>query len=174
MAIADFQKQVTKVPAIGVAGDKATLNPVVTTDRNYIAGDAGCTAGNFVWDNPANPVAPNYHGSGIWTALSTGTDPALPLGIVLRNLSYRDYDIRDGGTLVIPEGAPLTTIVRGDLYVVSTTAATKGQAVFATLAGGAVQTGAVGATISGAVETPWIVTEGGAAGEIITVSSWGA
>lgn len=172
MATANFQNQVAKFPGLGVPGDKASLNPIVTTDRNYIAGDAAVTIGNFVWDNPANPVPPDYHGSGVLEALSTGTAGVLPLGIVLRNLSYVDYDIRDGGTLVVPEGSNITTVIYGDLYAVATTAATKGQKVFATLAGGAIQTGAAGATIAGAVETPWFVVEGGAAGELITISAW--
>lgn len=168
MANTHFQTQVAKFPGLGVPGDKASLNPIVTTDRNYIAGDAAVTIGNFVWDDPANPVPPDYHGS----AVSTGAADTPPLGIVLRNLSYVNYDIRDGGTLIVPEGSNITTVIHGDLYVVATTAATKGQKVFATLAGGAIQTGAAGATIAGAVETPWFVVEGGAAGELITVSSW--
>lgn len=169
-----FQAEVQSYPAIGVPGDKATLNPVVATDRNYIAGDAGCTVGNFVWADPDNPVSPDYHGSGIWAALSTGTTGVQPLGVVLRNLSYFKGDIFEGATLVVPEGSNLTTIIRGDLYAVSSTASTRGQKVFATLADGHIQTGAADATIEGAIETPWVVREGGAAGEIITISSWEA
>ena len=172
MARADFQTQVQPVPAIGVPGDKASLNPFVYTDRNYVAGDETVTVGNFVWEDPANPVLPNYHGSGVLKALSTGT--GLPLGIVQRNLSYVNYDILDSGTLIVPENAPLQTVVKGDLYAFATTAAIKGQKVFATLADGTLQTGAAGATVAGAIETPWVVTEGGAAGELITVSSWEA
>lgn len=178
MPIANFQNQVQQFPALGVPGDKATLNPFVYTDRNYLAGDAAVTVGNFVWDDPDNPVPPNYHGSGVLQALSSGEDGVLPLGIVQRNLSYINYNILDGGTLVVPENAPLQVVVKGDMYVVSTTAATKGQAVFATLADGSIQTGTAGATVTGtvtgAVETPWIVVDGGAAGELITISSWEA
>ena len=174
MANTHFQTQVAKFPGLGVPGDKASLNPIVTTDRNYIAGDAAVKIGNFVWAYPLNPVPPDYHGSGVLAAVSTGAADTPPLGIVLRNLSYVNYDIRDGGTLIVPEGSNITTVIHGDLYVVATTAATKGQKVFATLAGGAIQTGAAGATIAGAVETPWFVVEGGAAGELITVSSWEA
>ena len=42
----------------------------------------------------------------------------------------------------------------------------------AILAGGGLKTGTAGASISGAVETGWSVLEGGAAGEIITISNW--
>lgn len=178
MAIANFQGQVQKVPAKGVPGDKASLNPTVYTDRNYIAGDDAVTVGNFVWDDPANPTPaaqnPNGHGSGVLKALSTGTDGVLPLGVVERNLSYVNYNLRGGGTLVLPEHAPLNTVKRGDLYAVASTVATKGQKVFASLADGSIQTAAAGATITGAIETPWEVTEGGAAGELITISNWSA
>ena len=172
MATANFQNQVVKVPGLGVPGDKASLNPIVTTDRNYIAGDAAVKVGNFVWADPLNPVSPDYHGSGVWEALSTGGAGVLPLGVVVRNLSYVNYDILSGATLTVAKGANLTVVTRADLYAVATTAATKGQKVFATLAGGAIQTGAAGATIAGAIETPWFVVEGGVAGELITISAW--
>lgn len=174
MALGNFQNAVQAVPALGVPGDKASLNPHVYTDRNYIAGDETVTVGNFVWADPANPVAPDYHGSGVWKALSTGAEGTLPLGIVQRNLSYFNYDILDGGTLIVPEGSNLNTVIRGDLYVYATTAATRGQKVFATLANGTLQTGTAGGSISGAIETPWKVEEGGAAGTLITISSWEA
>lgn len=172
MAYVNFPDTVQKFPAKGVPGDKATLNPFVYTDRNYVAGDDAVTVGNFVWDDPANPVPADYHGSGILKALSNGT--GLPLGIVERNLSYVNYDLLNGGTLVVPELAPLNTVKRGDMYVLSATAAIKGQKVFATLLDGSVQTGAAGATIAGAIETHWEVAEGGAAGELITISNWSA
>ena len=173
MAKTDFQTQVATTPAVGVPGDKASLNPFVYTDRNFVAGDATVTVGNFVWDDPDNPATnASYHGSGIFKALSTGEAGTLPLGIVQRNLSYVNYDILDSGTLVVPELAPLQTVLFGDMYAIATTAATKGQKVFAVFADGSLKTGAAGATIAGAIETNWLVTEGGATGEIITVSSW--
>lgn len=176
MALATFQTTVQKYPAIGVPGDKATLNPFVYTDRNYIAGDDAVTVGNFVWDDPENPVEPDpgYHGSGVWAALSSSATEVVPLGIVQRNLSYVNYNLIDGGTLVVPKGGNLNTVKNGDMYVVASTASTKGQKVFATLADGSIQTGAAGASIAGAIETEWVVVEGNAAGELITVSNWGA
>lgn len=174
MAYIGFPNTVQKFPAKGVAGDKATLHPFVYTDRNYVAGDDAVTVGNFVWDDPDNPDPADYHGSGILKALSTGTYGVSPLGIVERNLSSMNYELLNGGTLVLPELTPLNTVKRGDLYVLASTAATKGQKVFATLADGSIQTAAAGATVAGAIETPWEVTEGGAAGERITISNWSA
>lgn len=172
MATANFQTQVQTYPAKGVPGDKASLNPAVYTDRNYISGDAAVIVGNFVWDDPDNPT--DYYGSGVMKALSSSASAVAPLGIVERNLSYFNYDLKDGGTLTLPEAANLTVVRRGDLYAVASTAANKGQKVFAVLADGSLKTGPAGAAVSGAVETPWTVTEGGAAGELITISNWSA
>lgn len=169
-----FQTQVAKAPGIGVPGDKASLNPIVTTDRNYVAGDGAVKVGCFVWANPLNPVAPDYHGSGVWSALSSGAADTQPLGVVMRNLSYFNFDIKSGATQTVEEGAALTTVKRGDLYAVSLTASSRGQKVFAVLSSGEVKTGDAEAVIAGAVETPWTVTEGGAAGDVITISSWEA
>ena len=174
MAIADFQKQVATHPAIGVPGDKASLNPVVYTDRNFIAGDDKVTVGNFAWSDPANSVNGDYHGSGIFKALSGDISGYAPLGIVERNLSYVNYNILDGGTLTVPENAPLQIALKGDYYAVAGNAATKGDKVFANLTDGSIQTAPAGSSIGGHVETSWRVTEGGAAGDIITISSWRA
>jgi hypothetical protein len=174
MAYIGFPSTVQKYPAKGVPGQKASLNPVVYTDRNYIAGDDAVTVGNFVWADPDNPEPADYHGSGILAALSTGTAGVFPLGIVENTLTFVNDDLRSAGTLVVPKGFNLTTARRGDFFVVASTAATIGQKLFATLADGSIQTGAAGATIAGAIETPWKVEEGGAAGELITVSNWEA
>ncbi|MDR2075635.1 MAG: DUF4646 domain-containing protein [Desulfovibrio sp.] len=172
MALANFQTAVQKRQAKGIAGDKATLNPFVYTDRNYFAGDGAVTVGNFVWEDPANPAPGAYEGSGVFSALSSGT--GAPLGIVERNHSYVNYDLLDGGTLVVPQKALLNVVRRGDLYAVAATAATKGQKVFAVLADGSLKTGAAGDTVAGAVETAWEVAEGGAAGDLITITNWNA
>lgn len=172
--ITNFPNTIQQYPAKGVQGDKATLNPFVYTDRNYIAGDDGVTVGHFVWDDPTNPVnnPDDYHGSGIFKALSTGTAGVQPVGIVERNLSYILWDLTVGASLVVPKGSALNTVKYGDMYVVATTAATKGQKLFAVIADGTIQTGAAGGTVSGAVETPWVVVDGGPADSLITVSSW--
>lgn len=178
MALANFQTQVQKYPAKGAPGDKASLNAFHYTDRNYVAesvGDVPVKVGGFVWSSVANDTL-TYEGSGVFSAVavqaSASAQLTAPLGIVERNLSYVNYDILDGGTLDVPDNAPLNIVIYGDLYAVATTAATPGQKVFATLADGSIQTGAKSATVSGAVETNWVVTEGGAAGSLITISAW--
>lgn len=172
MPVANFPTEIRYGLAKGVAGDPATVRQSVFTDRNYVAGDAGVTVGNFVWADPDNPTPDEYWGSGVLKALSTGTADVQPVALVRRNLSYYMYNVLDGGTLVVPENAPLNGVVRGDYYVVSSTVATRGQAVFANLAGGGIQTGPAGTPIGGTVETSWVVTEGGPIGEVIVISNW--
>ena len=172
MTYIGFPSTVRQRPAKGMPGDKASLNPVVYTDRNFIAGDEAVTVGNFVWDDPANPDPADGQGADVCAALSAGGAGVPPLGIVENTLSFVNDDVRGAGTLPVPKGSALSTVRRGDLYVVAATAAAKGQKLFAVLADGSIKTGAAGATVAGAVETPWVVTGGGAAGELVTVSNW--
>ena len=153
-----FQKQINARPAKGVPGDKAGLNPHVYTIGNPVA-EGQVSVGGFVWD-----------GAESGQAKSTGT--GAPLGFVERVLAYYDLNQPDASGLTVPAGSPLLVARRGDYYAVASTAATRGQKVFAILAGGGLKTGTAGASISGAVETGWSVLEGGAAGEIITISNW--
>ena len=74
--------------------------------------------------------------------------------------------------MTIREGSTVTVVLSGERWVLSGTAATAGQKVFAVKADGSVKTGAAGATVTGAVETKWTVVRGGAAGEVIAISAW--
>ena len=81
MAISNFPTEVQKRQAKGAPGDKASLNPVVYTERNYLAGDAAVTVGNFVWPDPGN-AAVDSDAPGAFKALSSGA--GLPLGLAER------------------------------------------------------------------------------------------
>lgn len=153
-----FQTTINQRPALGVQGDKATLNPCVYTTFNPLA-EGPVVVGTFVWTGTEANLAKN-----------SGTGQ--PLGIVERNLSYWNYNIIEGASLAAPDGSNLQVARKGDYYTTSKTTATRGQKVFATLADGTIQTGAAGATIEGAIETPWTVDEGGAAGDLIVITSW--
>ncbi|MDR0339543.1 MAG: hypothetical protein LBH65_04630 [Desulfovibrio sp.] len=170
MATANFQSAIQKRVAKGLPGDKASLNPFVYTERNYIAGDGKVTVGKFVWADSETPDEDNA--PGVLRALSSGGDGLKPLGIVERNLSGIDYDLLDGGTLTLPEFTPLNIVRRGDLYVVATMDAAKGNKVYAAYADGSLQIHPSGQDIYGAIETGWEVAEGGAEGELITITSW--
>ena len=153
-----FQQQVNSSPAKGVPGDRAAMNPHVYVIGNPLA-EGRVTLGNFVWDGSQAGLAKNS-GSG------------KPLGFVERVFAYYDLGLGQPGCLSIPDRAPLLVARKGDYLAVAATAATRGQKVFAVLSDGSLKTGASGASISGAVETDWAVIEGGAAGDIITISNW--
>lgn len=73
------------------------------------------------------------------------------------------------------KGFPVSVAVKGDFAVVTGTAATVGQSVFAVLTDGTIKTGTAGNTVEGAEETDYKVVNingGGAAGDIIVISNW--
>lgn len=153
-----FQQQINACPAKGVPGDRAGLNPHVYAIGNPVA-EGPVNVGGFVWDG----AAPGQ-------AKSSGT--GAPLGFVERVLAYYDLDRSNSAGLTVPAGSTLLVARRGDYYAVAQTASTRGQKVFAVLSNGGLKTGAAGGGISGAVETGWTVLDGGAAGDIITISNW--
>lgn len=156
MTLTTFQTTINPYPALGVAGDKATLNPCVYTESNPLA-DGAVTVGTFVWST-ANGAANKGTGA--------------PIGIVERVQAYYNYTVTVGATMVILKGNSLTVVRKGDLYVTTLTAATVGQKVFAVLADGTIKTGASGSTVSGAIETDWYVMTAGAVGDLIVISNW--
>ncbi|MCM1513223.1 MAG: hypothetical protein NC112_08990 [Oxalobacter formigenes] len=101
-----------------------------------------------------------------WSAQSTAS---AVVGFVQRVQQYTMYNILQDGTLIVADGDALSVAVRGDYYAVSSTESTIGQAVFASTADGSVSTGEAGKAVSGAVETGWVVKNGGAAGDIIVI-----
>lgn len=159
-----FQEQVNRYRAVGIAGQAATPDQSVYTAKNYLS-DGTAKIGCFVF---ADTETPNH-------ATATGTAGPV-LGLVERNIVYPIYDVSKGALDTAPEGYGLTIAVRGDYYVQSTSATnTVGNAVFASLTDGTIQTGTAGSTVSGCVETPWTVKdvlEAGTAKGLILISNW--
>lgn len=159
-----FQEQVNRYRAVGIAGQAATPDQSVYTAKNYLS-DGTAKIGCFVF---ADTETPNH---------ATATGAAGPvLGLVERNIVYPIYDVSNGALDTAPEGYGLTIAVRGDYYVQSTSATNAvGNAVFASLTDGTIQTGTAGSTVAGCVETPWTVKdvlEAGKAKGLILISNW--
>jgi len=160
-----FQNQVYQEPAIGVPGDFASNNPcanVLAGEGALVAGAAGVTVAAFGWIQA--------DGATVLNAPASGT-PA-PDGFVHRGLQALIADIYDETTMVIPGGYMVSLFAAGDFLAVSSTAATRGQQVFASTTDGSISTGATGATVTGSVATKFYVAAGGAAGETIKISTW--
>lgn len=157
-----LQTQVGFDVAVGLPGDLATPNQGIYQPINFIAEDV-VTVGNFVY---ASATAPET----MAVAYSTGN--AKPLGLLKRDMGYMNYDLMSPGTLDVPAGSNLTVAIKGDFWVVSSTNASLGDAVFADLSTGAISTAPAGTTVAGSIETNWKVKTSGAAGDMIIISNW--
>ncbi|WP_046901576.1 hypothetical protein [Gluconobacter oxydans] len=157
-----FQTSVNQQPAIGVPGDFASNNPTATVlagEGALVAGSGGVTVAAFAWI-----------GTDGKTVTNVGT--TAPDGFVHRELQGLIANIYDEATMLIPAGYMVSLYAAGDFFAVSKTAATRGQKVFASTADGSISTGAVGATVTGAIETPFYVGSAGAAGDTIKITTW--
>ncbi|STD96471.1 Uncharacterised protein [Escherichia coli] len=77
-----------------------------------------------------------------------------------------------GDSNTIYPGRECTLMVSGDFWALTTTTATIGQKVFASLATGEIATGAAGTSMAGFVETWFSVASAAAAKEVIKISTW--
>jgi len=157
-----LQKQINLYVAPGVAGDKATPDQSVYTPLNPLA-EVALPVGGFVFPVIEDGVRDNSRATNV---AGTATEV---LGLVERVINYVNYDVLSPGTLMVPKDSALTVAVRGDYWVVSSTAATVGQAVLASTADGSISTGTADATH---IDTGWVVKTAGAAGEPIIISNW--
>lgn len=144
-----FQQTVNKFSPIANAGDFASANPHVTyfaPEGGFVAGTGGIVIGTFVW----------IQSDGV-TVLNTGTGK--PDGFIHRenNAVITTYLADSGNT--IPAGYPITVSTKGDYFAKATVAgATRNQKAFAKLADGTLQAAAAGATVSGFIETDYVIT----------------
>jgi hypothetical protein len=156
-----FQNSVNIYNPLAVNGDFASANPrasFVGVEGGYVAGTGGVTVGRFVW----------IQSDGV-TVLNTGT--GAPDGFVHREQQalITTY-LADSGN-VVPAGFPITIMRTGDYYATATVGgATKGQKAFAKLADGTVQAANAGATVSGFVETSFVVERTVSVGELTVIT----
>lgn len=159
-----FQGQVNILPAIGVPGQHMSTNPLVSTQKGYCAADT-VTIGGFVW---AATVV------GIKDAFVKSTGTGAPLGFAVREIT-NPLGYNQPASNTVPKGFPVSVAVKGDFAVITGTAATVGQSVFAVLADGSIKTGKAGSTVENAIETDYKVVTingDGAVGDIIVISNW--
>jgi len=147
-----YQQQIYNQPAIGVPGDLATSNPRATLDvgpGGLVADTGGITVGNFAWvipptdPNGANQIATQANGSGNVAGFCENSTQALNTVFL------------SDGTLVIPEGLPVTLFTQGDFIVTNSgsTEAQVGFKAYATFGTGAVTFAASGSPTAAASAT---------------------
>lgn len=161
-----FQGQVNILPAIGVPGQHMSTNPLVSTQKGYCAANT-VTIGGFVW---AATVAENDANDAFVKSTGTGA----PLGFAVREIT-NPLGYNESASNTVPTGFPVSVAVKGDFAVITKTAATVGQSVFAVLADGSIKTGEKGKPEGDVVETDYKVVNingGGAVGDIIVISNW--
>jgi hypothetical protein len=159
-----FQTAVNFQPGNAVAGDFASNNPrasVLAGPNGLVAGTGGINIGTFGW----------VQADGV-TVLNSGT--VAPSGFVDRPNNYSITTAYGGApTFAVPEGFGVTLMNAGDFWAETTTAATIGQAIFASTTTGAIQTGTAGAVITGYVQTNFYVASAAAANTLVKISSRG-
>lgn len=155
-----FQNVINQYPAPGVEGGFASTNPHAT----FLAGEAalvadttGVTVGRFAW--AVNGVASNA-GTGV------------PSGFVNRDGQASITTWLGAASNVVQAGREVTLMVAGDFWARTSTAATRGQKIFASLTTGQIQTGAAGATITGYIETEFVAGSACDANELVKISTW--
>lgn len=169
----EFQGQVNILPAIGVPGQHMSTNPLVSTQKGYCAADT-VNIGGFVWavTEKENDAFVNSTKENDAFVKSTGT--GAPLGFAVREIT-NPLGYNKSASNTVPKGFPVSVAVQGDFAVITSTAATVGQSVFAVLADGSIKTGKAGTSVNGAVQTDYKVVNingGGAEGDIIVISNW--
>ena len=167
-----FQGQVNILPAIGVPGQHMSTNPLVSTQKGYCAADT-VTIGGFVWAAAAAQKAADAAQKSTG-AFVKSTGEGAPLGFAVREIT-NPLGYNESASNTVPKGFPVSVAVKGDFAVVTGTAATVGQSVFAVLADGTIKTGEAGDTVVGTVKTDYKVVNingDGAVGDIIVISNW--
>ena len=170
-----FQSSTYSQPAIGVAGDFASQNPISTFDAGpfgLVAGSAGVTVGQFAWVTA--PLDPN-NGPSIVNSFGTGNVggfvPRAQQGL---NATYLSY-----ATQTIPAGFPLSLITGGDVIAVNSGSAQalRGMKAYANFGTGAISFAASGSptttnTASNTITTGTAATfTGSISGNILTATS---
>lgn len=158
-----FQKTVNQQQAPAVAGDFASANAkmsAVAGPGQLVTGTGGANVAHFAWADS--------------NGLVTNAGAGAPTGFIHRDQQALITTWLSDASLNIPQGMPVTLMTRGDFWVKTTTAASAGQKIFASLTDGSAQTGAAGATIAGYIETIWAVPQGFSclANELTKMTTW--
>lgn len=153
------QKKVYQNQAFAIHGGQSNYaDPEVFCHPTFRAlpGGTAVLVGGFFWKTTAPEGASLEYQDQAW---AQGSGSGVPDGFAGYQPTYQ-LPSNFTGTLTVPEGATILGLVKTSRYVVFTgSAPTVGQKAFATLATGAVVFGNAGATISGAIETNFVVKQ---------------
>lgn len=151
-----FQTTVKTTLAAAVAGDKATPNQSIYAPLTPLAGEGGATVGTFGW----------LQADG--TVIDSGS--TAPSGFVERVQEYPNYTVTSPGTLLIPQGFPVTLAVKGDYWVQTTQTAAVGGQVYVNQTTGAIE--ATDSSGTNVAATGWLFKTAGEANDMVIISNW--
>lgn len=160
-----FQDRVGIYRGVGQVGHPASTSPIIAAAGGpgaFKTDSAGVTIGTFVFRSAEDPK--------VVTNVAPAAD-SKAIGFI-QNLAQAIIDYGQSASMLIRGGVEISPKVGGDFWVKSSTVATAGQKVFASITNGSIATGAAGETISGYVETDWFVSQGAAVGDLVIISSW--
>lgn len=160
-----FQSEVNILRGVGQAGQPASAAPIVAA-----AGGPGA----FTVDSTGVKIASFVFRTAVGSKVVTNVAPAatdLPVGFI-QNLGQATITTGSSNSMTIIGGFEISPKVQGDFWALSSTDATEGQKVFASVLDGSIATGAAGATVADHVETNWYVSHGATAGDLIIISTW--
>lgn len=174
---AGFQAQVNQLPAPGVEGDFATLNPFYEYPAGpggLVAGVQGATVGRFCW------LDPTYLGPDNAPQLVNNFGSGIPIGVLGRRQQGVITVFLAEATLVVPAGLPIGVLSAADLWLRNrgTTQAVPGNKVYANLTNGAASFAPTGqassASVTGSIAAASASVTGSIAGNVLSVTAVGA
>ncbi|GEM17871.1 structural cement protein Gp24 [Gluconobacter oxydans] len=157
-----FPSKINYTWAKGFPGGIASSNPrrsAIPGPMGFIAGATGVTVAAFGW----------VQADGV-TVLNKPIASEAPTGFVLRDQTALITAYLAESTMLLPSGFNVQLMTGGDYFAAASTAATPGQAVYASTTDGTLQTAAAGTAPEGTLATGFIVTQGGEAGSTIIIS----
>ncbi|MFW5410779.1 structural cement protein Gp24 [Pectobacterium brasiliense] len=160
-----FQQTVGIYRGVGQVGHPASSSPIIAAAGGpgaFKAAPAGVSIATFVFRDATDPKV---------VANVAPTETSKPVGFI-QNLAQAIIGYGQSASMLIRGGVEISPKVGGDFWVKSSTVATVGQKVFASVTDGSIATGAEGATVAGHVETDWYVSQGAAIGDLAIISSW--
>lgn len=160
-----FQKTVNINPPLGVVGTFASIgvsHTALAGVEQFVAGTAGVVISRFAWCDTIDGTVQNAKPTDTTNWVNAFIERDTNIAVIGYQGQY---------SMTIPVGFPVSAYDRGDFFVVSTTAATVGQKVFASDTDGTLATGAAGATVAGFTETNFTVAKSGAVGVVIKITA---
>lgn len=160
-----FQQSVGLYRGVGQVGHPASTSPIIAAAGGpgaFKAAAAGVSIATFVFRDATDPK--------IVTNVAPAAD-SKPIGFI-QNLGQAIIGYGQSASMLIRGGVEISPKVGGDFWAKSTTVATNGQKVFASVTDGTIATGTAGETVAGHVETDWYISQGAAVGDLIIISTW--